>query len=314
MGVRPLCPPGRVAAPAGDGAITVTGLYTYPIKSCAAIALTEAAVTPRGLELDRDFMLIDRDGRFISQRTRPRLALVTPTLAAGALTVSAPGMERIEIPLTVAADDGRPVEATVHGTPVVGQRVGGEFDDWFTRFVADADSLRLIRVRADAPRPVGERYRRSEAANQLGFADGQPILLASEASLARLNDEMETPVPMNRFRPNIVVAGAALRPFDEDYWTEVGVGALRAYVVKGCDRCAIPDVDQQTAITGKAVRRALTVRRGVNAYDETNKGVFFAQNLNHMYAPGITVRVGDNVEVIARAAEPNVALRAAVTH
>jgi len=315
-GVRPLDPAQRDAARAADGAIEVTGLHTYPIKSCAGIALTEAAVTPRGLEHDRDLMLIDGDGRFVSQRTKPRLALVRPTLGGGALTVSAPGMEQTEIPLTGAADDDLLVEATVHGKSVVAERVGVEFDDWFTRFLADEDPLcpvRLVRVRADAPRTVGERYRRGDAANQLGFADGQPILLASETSLAVLNGEMEAPVPMNRFRPNIVVGGPALPAFDEDYWTEVALGALRAYVVKGCDRCAIPDVDQRTATTGKAVRRALTVRRGVNAYDETNKGVFFAQNLNHVYAPGVVVGVGDSVEVIARASQPNVALRAAAT-
>jgi len=315
-GVRPFTPAEGEAAHAAGAAIEITGLHTYPIKSCAGSALTEAAVTRRGLEHDRDYMLIDDECRFVSQRTEPRLALVRPTLGVDVLTVSAPGMEEIEIPLAIAADDDLLVEAAVHGKLVVGQRVGAEYDNWFMRFLADGRSLgtvRLLRVRADAPRPVGDRYQRGDAANQVGFADGQPILLASEASLEALNAEMETPVPMNRFRPNIVVAGPALPPFDEDYWIEVGLGALRAYVVKGCDRCAIPDVDQRTAITGKAVRRALTGRRGVNAYDATNKGVFFAQNLNHAYAPGITVRVGDNVEVINRGAQPNVELRAAVT-
>jgi len=84
-------------------------------------------------------------------------------------------------------------------------------------------------------------------------------------------------------------------------------------VVKACDRCVIPDVDQDTAVTGKAVRRALTTRRGVNAHDESNSGVFFAQNLNHVYTPGLTLHVGDAVEVVARASEPNVVLRAPST-
>ena len=117
---------------------------------------------------------------------------------------------------------------------------------------------------------------------------------------------------MNRFRPNIVVDGAGLAPYDEDFWTHVTIGELTAFVVKASDRCVTTDVDQDTAVTGKAVRRALTTRRGVNAHDETNTGVFFAQNLNHVYEPGVTIRVGDTLRVLARSSEPNVRLRTAV--
>jgi uncharacterized protein YcbX len=160
-------------------------------------------------------------------------------------------------------------------------------------------------------RPVGGRYRREDASNVLGFADSQPLLLASERSLAALNALMDTPVPMNRFRPNIVVDGPELEAYDEDHWTHVRLGELRAYVVKGCDRCAIPDVDQETAMTGKEVRRALVARRGVNAHDISNKGVFFAQNLNHVFAPGTTVRVGDPVQVLECREAPNVFITSA---
>ena len=111
---------------------------------------------------------------------------------------------------------------------------------------------------------------------------------------------MELAVPMNRFRPNVVIDGEGLAAYDEDFWTEITIGAMSAFVVKGCDRCVIPDVDQTTAVTGKAVRQALLTRRGVNAYDETNKGVFFAQNVNHVYSPGLTLRVGDTVSVVER--------------
>ena len=122
---------------------------------------------------------------------------------------------------------------------------------------------------------------------------------------------MDAPVPMNRFRPNIVVDGEGLAAYDEDRWTQVRIGALVAFVVKASDRCVTTDVDQQTAVTGKVVRRALRTRKGVNAYDETNTGVFFAQNLNHVYTPGVTISVGDAVEVVERGAEANVRLSAA---
>jgi uncharacterized protein len=276
------------------------------------VRLTEARVTPRGLEHDRDFMIVDDEGSFVSQRRVPEMALIVPALGPTSIVLAAPGMPATEVPLAPEPDDDRLVNATVHGKPVVGQIVRDELNDWFTSFLPrhrDNRRYRLLRVREDAPRFISDRYRRLEASNQVGFADGHSMLLASERSLAALNAEMEKPVPMNRFRPNVVVDGPGLAPYDEDFWTHVRMGVLGAFVVKACDRCVIPDVDQDTAVTGKAVRRALTARRGVNAHDDSNKGVFFAQNLNHVYAPGVTIAVGDTVEVVQRSAEPNVVLR-----
>jgi hypothetical protein len=295
-------------------AITVTGLNVYPFKSCAGIGLEEARLTPSGFEHDRQFMLVDDDDDFVSQRKVPELALITPTLGEACFTLAAPGMADVEVPLQLEPNDARLVVATVHDKPVAGQIVSEDLNDWFTTFLPRYKRhrrFRLLRVREDRPRYVSERYRRPDASNRVGFADGHPLLLATEPSLARLNEELEVPVPMNRFRPNIVVDGAGLAPYDEDFWTHVTIGELSAFVVKASDRCVTTDVDQDTAVTGKAVRRALTTRRGVNAHDESNTGVFFAQNLNHVYAPGVTVRVGDQVLVLERSSEPNVRLRTA---
>jgi uncharacterized protein YcbX len=296
-------------------AITVTGLNVYPFKSCAGIRLDEARLTPSGFEHDRQYMLVDDDDDFVSQRKVPELALITPTLGEAAFTLAAPGMADVEVPLEIEPDDERLVVATVHTKPVAGQIVGEELNEWFTTFLPrykEHRRFRLLRVREDLPRYISERYRRPEASNRVGFADGHPLLLATEPSLARLNEEMDEPVPMNRFRPNIVVDGPGLAPYDEDFWTHVRIGELTAFVVKASDRCVTTDVDQDTAVTGKAVRRALTTRRGVNAHDETNTGVFFAQNLNHVYEPGVTVRVGDPLRVLGRSSEANVRLRTAV--
>jgi len=291
----------------------VTALFTYPVKSCAGISLQQARVTPRGLELDRDFMLVDDDDDFVSQRKVPELALVVPTIAQRTITLAAPGMEAISVPLEDADEDRALVSATVHGKTVSGQLVGDDVNDWFTSFLPARKAnkrYRLLRVRADRPRSIGERYRRSSASNLVGFADANSMLLATEPSLARLNNMLDHPVPMNRFRPNIVLDGARLEPYDEDFWRRIEVGAMSAFVVKGCDRCVIPDVDQATAITGKAVRRALLARKGANAYDRSNTGVFFAQNLNHVYREGLVLQVGDEVRVVERAQERNVVLRA----
>jgi uncharacterized protein YcbX len=294
-------------------AITVTGLATYPIKSCAGLHLQEAGITPRGLKHDRDFMVVDDDASFISQRQVAELALVRPTLGESSIRLAAPGMPDVEFPLELEPDDDTVVAASVHGKPVSGQLVGPELDDWFTAFLPrykENRGFRLLRVCEDRPRYINPRYQQSGASNQVGFADSNAMLLASEPSLAKLNTELEEPVPMNRFRPNIVVDGEGLAAYDEDYWLQVQIGGLTAFVVKACDRCVIPDVDQRTAAVGKTVRRALVTRRGVNAHDDSNKGVFFAQNLNHVYTPGIAVCLGDMVEVVERSSEPNVLLAA----
>jgi hypothetical protein len=294
-------------------AIRVTGLNTYPVKSCAGVALEQARVTPRGLELDRDFMVVDEDDDFLSQRKVPELALIVPKIGETSITLTAPGMNSVEVPLCVERDDDKLVIATVHGKPVAGQLAREDLNEWFTDFLPrykQHKRFRLLHVRDDTPRYITERYRRPEASNQVGFADGSSMLLATEPSLAQLNSEMDEPVPMNRFRPNIVVAGEGLAPYDEDFWTQIRIGALAAFVVKASDRCVTTDVDQDTAVTGKAVRRALLTRKGANAYDESNKGVFFAQNLNHVYTPGVTVSVGDTVQVIERSTETNVRLSA----
>jgi len=294
-------------------AIAVTGLNTYPVKSCAGVALEKSRVTPTGLELDRDFMVVDDDNDFVSQRKVPELALVVPKIGESSITLSAPGMEDVDLPLEIERDDDRLVTATVHDKPVVGQIVGEDLNEWFTDFLPRYKQnrrFRLLHIRNDLPRYIKERYRRSGASNRVGFADGSSMLLATEPSLAQLNTQMDAPVPMNRFRPNIVVDGEGLAAYDEDRWTQVRIGALMAFVVKASDRCVTTDVDQQTAVTGKEVRWALRTRKGVNAYDETNTGVFFAQNLNHVYTPGMNISVGDTVEVVDRSTEANVRLSA----
>jgi uncharacterized protein YcbX len=296
-------------------AITVTGLNVYPFKSCRGIQLQEAQITPNGFEHDRQFMLVDDDNDFVTQRKVPELALITPTLGEASIILAAPGMADVEVPLEIEPNDEQLVVATVHEKPVAGQVVGEDLNEWFTTFLPRYKQhrrFRLLRVREDRPRYITDRYQRPDASNRVGFADGHPLLLATEPSLVRLNEELEEPVPMNRFRPNIVVDGEGLTAYDEDFWTQVRIGELAAYVVKASDRCVTTDVDQDTAVTGKTVRRALTTRKGVNAHDESNTGVFFAQNLNHLYTPGVSVRLGDQLRVVERSREPNVRLRQAL--
>ena len=117
----------------GARVIAVTGLNTYPIKSCAGVRLTEARITPRGLQHDRDYMIVDDDGSFLSQRQIPEMALIVPTIGASAIALAAPGMPPVEVPLHLEPDAGPLVDATVHGKPVVGQIVDEHLNEWFTR-------------------------------------------------------------------------------------------------------------------------------------------------------------------------------------
>jgi hypothetical protein len=134
--------------------LAVSALYTYPIKSCAGVAEETAGLTPRGLEYDRDYMLVGDDGSFLSQRQIPEMAFIAPMIGESAITLNAPGMEPIDVRLDVAPDDALRVEATVHGHPIVGQHLSAEIDEWFTAFLPgyrDNRRYRLLRVREDVP-------------------------------------------------------------------------------------------------------------------------------------------------------------------
>lgn len=292
--------------------IEVKSLHTYPLKSGAAVDVLESAVTLTGLEHDRNYMLVDDRGNYLSQRQIPELALVVPTIGETAITLSAPGVEDVDVPLELDPDDEELILTTVHGNPIYGQVVSQDVNAWFEEALPSYKQntgYRLVKSREDKPRYIDDRYHKPGATNQVGFADSKSILVASLASLAALSTERGEPIPMDRFRPNIVVGGEGLPAYDEDYWQRIKVGNMSAFVVKACDRCVIPDTDQQTAEVGKDVRVALVSRRGVNVYDETNKGVFFAQNLNHVYEPGLRIAVGQTLEVIERGTEPNLVLR-----
>ncbi|MBA3643101.1 MAG: MOSC domain-containing protein [Chloroflexia bacterium] len=266
-------------------AITVTALNHYPIKSCAGTALTEAALGPRGILHDREFVLVEAaTGTFLTQRELPPLALIRPTLTDGRLHLAAPEMPPLTIPIATRGD-ARDIVVWRDTCPAIDQ--GPESAAWFTAFLGL--DCRLMRMAEDHQRQVDPAY--AEIGDQVGFADGFPVLLISEESLADLNSRLETPLPMNRFRPNVVVAGAG-EPYQEDGWTRITIGEASGVafrVVKSCARCAITTTDQATAARGKEPLRTLaTYRKG-------ERGVYFGQNLIHD-APG-TLRLGDVVRV-----------------
>ena len=287
-------------------AIEVAGLYTYPIKSCAPIALDEARLTPRGLQYDRDWMVVGGNNQFLTQRVHPEMSLIASGLGDDTLDVTAPTGDQLAVPLdaneTIANDI---VEVDVFKKKGLGIDQGPEAAAFFSDYLGKR--ARLLRI--VQPRYVNPDYRVPGATSLMGFADGFPILLASMVSLEALNEHLDEPISINRFRPNIVVDGSSLKAYDEDYWRTIQIGNLRAYVVRACDRCPVPNIDQAEGVLPKPADRAVTqvLRQTRHGIDPSNgkDGEFFAQNLVHEYTPGVTIRLGDKLAILKSSTKPN---------
>lgn len=265
----------------------LAAIRLYPVKSCRAHAREEALVEPWGLAGDRRWIVVDRDGRFVTQREEPRLAMIEVVakpegveLRRGDRSVffAMPGPEAPRSPVriwrsTVPASVG---ETTLE--PLLGR------------------DLRLAYMDDPRLRAVNPEYGRPE--DRVSFADGYPLLLASEASLEDLNARMPAPLPMDRFRPNVVVAGAP--PWAEDFWRRIRIGEAVFRVVKPCDRCVVTTTDQATGDRGGPGGEPL---RTLARFRRRGGSVFFAQNLVPE-AVG-TIRVGDAVEVLDQAVSAN---------
>jgi uncharacterized protein YcbX len=240
------------------GSLIVQGLYVYPVKSCAGVDLREAAVEKLGFKHDRRWMVVDEAWEFLTQRTEPRLALVRVNVEGDALVLEAleaPGMERLRVP--VPERGAASVRARVWKDQVNAVDCGPEAAAWFSRWLGR--TARLVTVGDDFIRPVNPKHARP--GDFVGFADGFPLLVATTASLADLNARLEQPVPMDRFRPNIVIDGADA--WAEDAWKRIRIGGLTMRVAKPCARCVITTTDQKTAARGVEPLRTLATFRAV---------------------------------------------------
>lgn len=262
--------------------ITISELWMYPIKSCAGIAVTEAHVGPRGITHDRGWMVVRPDGMFLTQREYPRLALIVPSFDEAHVRLTAPDMAPIAIPLH---GDGKHMDVIVWRDRCDGVDQGDAVAAWLSQFLQT--DCRLVRMADEWVRTVDQTF--AQPQDRVGFADGFPLLLASESSLADLNDRMERVLPMNRFRPNMVITGA--EPFAEDTWRQVRVGNMTLRVVKPCARCVTTTVDQASG-TAQGPEPLATLA----TYRKQNGKVMFAQNVIHDHE-GV-LRVGDRLEVL----------------
>lgn len=262
--------------------LVVQDLYLYPIKSLGGIRVQQAEVEERGFRYDRRWMLVDAQGEFVTQRVHPRLALLQVTLERAVLLVTdkLDPTHRLTFPLDQA--DGREMSVQVWGDEVLAQEVGVEVSQWFSDFLGL--ELHLVVMPERSHRKMDPRY--AVRAESVSFADGMPYVIIGQSSLDELNERLETAVPMDRFRPNLVFSGGA--PFVEDQLKQLQIGTVDFQVVKPCARCVMITVDQQTGIKGKEPLHTLASYRSVN-----NK-VYFGQNAVAL-TQGI-VRVGDLIQ------------------
>ena len=272
----------------GGEFVTVARLYHYPIKSCAGTALETAILDPRGIRHDRELMIVDAaTSKFLTQRELPRMALIAPRIADGALSVAAPGADPLTTPI-VTSGPTAPVVVWRDECAAVDQ--GDEIARWLSAFLGH--ECRLVRMADDFVRQIDQTHATGPA-DQVGFADGFPCLLIGQESLDELNSRLDEPLPMDRFRPNIVITGGA--PFGEDRVATLRIGGIVFHATKACARCTITTVDQATGETGKEPLRTFATFRRIK------RGVIFGQNLVH--ATTGTISVGDAVEALA-AKEP----------
>ena len=268
--------------------ITVTGLFTYPIKSCRGISLRTAEVVERGIADDRAWVVVDPSGRFMTQRDWPSLARVVVSLLPGGLSIEADGKPRLEVatPTTTVANR----RVTIWKDTSTSCPAGREAAAWFSDFLGT--DCELVWMPPGEARTVDPDVARASA--RVAFADGFPFLLVSQASLDELNRRLARPVPMDRFRPNIVVDGCA--PHAEDDWARVTIAEVVFSVVKPCARCVITTTDQRTGLRLSEPLRTLA------DYRLSAGEVLFGQNLVHS-GRGV-IRVGDLCLIGAREIDP----------
>lgn len=272
----------------------VSSLLIYPVKSLRGCAVDSAAIDERGIAGDRRFMVVDPDGRFLTQRTLPHMALITTRLDESNLALHAAGHGDTTVPRASQSGARRLTVSVWKSEGLTAEDCGDEAADWLSGFLGTR--CRLVRAGTDFQRAV-RRAPEGLTERQVGFADAFPGLLLSEASLADLNDRLvensKEAVPMDRFRPNLVIAGAT--PYAEDTWTRVRIGGVVFRSAGPCARCTVTTTDQATGARGMEPLRTLAQYRRDPAKPED---VNFGQNVIPETTQGV-IRVGDPVTVIS---------------
>lgn len=287
----------------------ISQVNIYLIKSLKGVSLSESVVEKRGLRYDRRWMLTDKDGMFFTQREVPKMATLEVAVDYSGLTVTADGFPAMRIP--AEPDRGDRQTVTVWQSTVRSEVYIGEISEWFSDVLER--KCQLVRMPETSERHVNSKF--DTGKDIVSFADGYPLLLIGEASLTDLNEriaqnandadqEAPTPIPMNRFRPNVVVQGS--EAFEEDRWSRIKIGETIFRVAKPCARCVITTIDQAAGrFDGKEPLKTLASYRmakhafptSFESFGHEATGVLFGENLIPEN-PGSTLRPGDPVEIL----------------
>ncbi|MGE5092128.1 MAG: MOSC domain-containing protein [Bacillota bacterium] len=254
--------------------VRLSAINLYPVKSAAGISVEQWPLDEFGLRLDRRWAVIDSAGVVLTQREYAGMAMVRAAIGETALRLEAPGMPLLEVPL--AGSGGSRLPVRIWDDTCQAERCAPAVDEWWSALLGEW--CHLVRLPDDS-------FRKGEA-NRVSFADAFSFLILSEASLDALNARLEKPVPMNRFRPNLVVSGTA--PHAEDEWSSVTIGGAELTITKDCVRCVMTTIDQATSARGvEPLRTLASYRRG------SDGGVVFGQYARHRTRG--TLAVGDVV-------------------
>ena len=282
--------------------MTVTDIYRYPVKSCRGEWLPAAVVEPWGLAGDRRWMIVDGDGLVVTARECPRLLLVTPAVEPGAIRLTAPGLPELTVSIPSVRRDRDLVPVVVWQSKLVAAPASEEAGSWLSAVAGEP--VRLVYLDDPTRRRTNPAYSRDT--DRVSFADGYPLLITAASSLTALNELVaagpladEGPLPMRRFRPSVVVAGAAA--WSEDGWRLLRIGGTAFRAVKGCDRCVLTTIDPDTAVHGKEPIATLARSR------RWDGKVWFGMNLipdlplGGAAGAAPEIRVGDPVEILDQA-------------
>lgn len=263
--------------------ITLSNLTYYPIKSCRGFDVTESNIERMGLEHDRRLMVITLENKFLTQREYPKLALVTPTLQNDSITLSAPNYDSLHFPIKKT---GYSIPTQIwksEGVQAIDQ--GDETAEWFSNWL-DVP-VRLVHIADGYIRKVSADYAINDD-DHTGFADGYPILIISEESLQDLNGRLDSALPMNRFRPNLVIKGC--KSFEEDSWKRIKIGDIEFALVKPCARCEVTTIDKETLERSKEPLKTL------GKYRKHKLGAIFGINVIPLNSGRL--KVGGSVEIL----------------
>lgn len=265
-----------------DGRVFVSALYVYPVKSLPGLSVRETQCEPRGLRHDRRFMLVDEGGRFISQRERPELSQLRVRVSRGGLRIAGPHRtEPLVVPLVPNAPSLERASVTVWDDAVKARLVPdqGFFSDYLGK------KTRLVYMPDTVWRPADQKY--AGRKDVVSFADGFPVLVLGDASMGEVSRRAGEVLPVERYRPNIVVRGLA--PFEEEEPAQLAIGSVRLRGVHPCARCVIVDTDPQTGVVDRKVLRVLA------AFRKRENKVYLGQNA--LVIRGGRIRVGTKVSL-----------------